>query len=142
MHRQLKFKAWNYQLKKMYLWRNIVSDKQILQSVFGNESLMSNPPKPIWNRLQFTGCKDSKGNSIFEGDILESVNFNDYKGKQHKLRHVVEWSDMYCGWYANSIGKKSSEVDGCCQLWVYMRNAQEPVVIGNIFENPEMMESK
>lgn len=73
--------------------------------------------------MQYTGLKDSNGKEIYEGDI--SLDWRDKPV-------VVEWNDELgscgcCGW---------DEFQGCGFVNVY----QGMEVIGNIYENPELLE--
>jgi hypothetical protein len=86
---------------------------------------------------QYTGLKDSNGKEVYEGDILEFVYLNN--GCPHKERVFIEFDGlnfmvstrqylsviMFCGGGLNSIDKRSGIK-----------------VIGNIYENPELLKIK
>lgn len=77
---------------------------------------------------QSTGLKDKNGRKIWENDICEMV----YDGKIHI--YVVVWDKTELD-FKGTNGKenygRNFEYLGCCE---------EIVVIGNIFDNPELLE--
>lgn len=77
---------------------------------------------------QYTGLTDKNGQKIWENDICEMV----YDGKIHI--YVVVWDKTELD-FKGTNGKenygRNFEYLGCCE---------EIVVIGNIFDNPELLE--
>ena len=71
---------------------------------------------------QFTGAYDSKKNKIFEGDIYHMGDKN--------ILYVVKWLD--CGLKGRQISNKS-----CAGLDYW---SDKIVIVGNIHDNPQMMQ--
>lgn len=95
--------------------------------------------------MQFTGFKDYDGKEIYEGDILEYVHF---ANALIKRRVAVEF-DIECGgWYVTKhfeylsdlLHKQHNEVFKKSQGYESSSN-HNVVVIGNIYENPELLQS-
>ena len=72
--------------------------------------------------MQYTGSKDKNNKEIYEGDIF-------YIGSK-KILYIVEWIDF--GVKGRQIRNKS---------WIGLDYWKDDIeVIGNIYENPELME--
>ena len=74
---------------------------------------------------QYTGIDDTDGREIFEGDILK-----DNTPFGFEFIYKVIWSDKYFCWQAK-------RVDAVCE---FLNNLFRRELIGNIFENPELLE--
>ena len=81
---------------------------------------------------QYTGLKDKNGKEIYEGDILSSTIFDAFGGdRQH--RGIVK----YCG--SSFMIWLSLDGEDCLYLdWVIEKD-DELEIIGNIYDNPEII---
>lgn len=75
---------------------------------------------------QYTGLKDKNGKQIFEGDIIESKAY----------KHLVSYNEGLAGFYSVNV-KYPEDLCGINQQWI---NECDKVVIGNVTDNPELME--
>ena len=90
-------------------------------------------PNPMFVIMQFTGLKDKNGKEIYEGDILEHIVKHNPKQMGKTFRNTVEYfNGNICGW---RIRNKSFHFK-LTENWLFN---QEPEVIGNIHENPELL---
>jgi len=90
-----------------------------------NRYSLTNPNEPVgdlsdWQ--QYTGLKDKNGKEIYKGDVVEGNPI----GWTQTLINDVKW--IKDGWY---VGKK--------RLWEDFFGVVK--VIGNIYENPELLDS-
>lgn len=82
----------------------------------------------------FTGLKDKKCKEIYEGDIIHSLSpFFTGEGTIH------DYDDDYYKVVWKDTGFLLETKDG---LFAYMDELIEPRVIGNIYENPELLEEQ
>lgn len=128
MNREIKFRCWNVEEKIMHdiafpswngaveVWENNVPQSKV-------QYLSQNGPALHGILMQFTGRKDKNGKEIYEGDIVRakwggigSVVFDDGG-------FVSRWED----------GNTTYRL---CESDIALRELE---VIGNIYENPELL---
>jgi uncharacterized phage protein (TIGR01671 family) len=94
--------------------------------------------------MQYTGEKDKNDKEVFEGDIIriyeyyceEEPELNEWKDR------VVEWDE--CGQYL-SIEWNYGDYDIASVGWAFEHfdnSNNEVEIIGNIYENPHLLEDK
>jgi uncharacterized phage protein (TIGR01671 family) len=87
---------------------------------------------------QWTGLLDKNNKEIFEGDIIKIYNYGYVlcNGKSEgEIFYTVEWKNI--GFTFNIIN--GEHMSGC---GYYTTNPILYEIIGNIFENPELLEKK
>ena len=80
---------------------------------------------------QFTGLTDKNGKKIFEGDIIKHYNRDDNPTSFDVGR--VFWDSTKCRWL-----RTSQKCDYNPEMW--SSSAKGYVIIGNIHDNPELLE--
>jgi len=122
--RELKFRAWDEENKKLISWWDICNYYNLLS--------MLDPVARDYERFevtQYTGLKDRTGTEIYEGDILEIY---DRTGEKPISKAEVYWNDGY--WDAKAL--KDNNFWSCYSAFAKNK------VIGNIYENPELLEGE
>lgn len=115
MTREIKFRAWDLYNKKMVDVGEL-GDIQVKPDLdFANYEVM-----------QFTGLKDKNGKEIYEGDIIRYK--STYYGNQKIHTTLIEWKD-------------DLEHDGFGEPLAmgYIFHGIENEVIGNIYQNPNLL---
>lgn len=146
--REIKFRCWDKTARKM---------RQVIEIVFNAGMYYDtndNTVKLIWVKghdiinnkdialerehkneyilMQYTGLKDKNGKEVYLGDILEYT-FTDYKGKKlWKERYIIK--ENISGWEMRNITKPRGH-----RSLSLVKNYK---IIGNIYENPELLEDK
>ena len=86
---------------------------------------------------QYTGLKDKNGKEIFEGDIVTYNNFNSLRTGGHAEDKIIVGKVVFDFgmWIVESI-------DYSQDLYEARVNDEEILVIGNIYGNPELLQTK
>ena len=126
-----KFRMWNRITSQLHLVDGLYFDDKEAEYVDDDNVLRFIGFKNI-ELMQSTGLKDKNGKEIFEGDILafetddEVINVNVFWDEEHAL-FMFE-------------SKKYNEQEPLAEL---VENNTYPFeIIGNIYENPELLEDK
>jgi uncharacterized phage protein (TIGR01671 family) len=123
MKREIKFRCWDVKGQKMFFPKDIPND--LICSVPEDDD------EQFFVHMQFTGLKDDKKVDIYEGDIVQYAFDYDVpklKKKAKLYKGKIYWADEHAGW-----------VVGPHRLVFNAGNFCRCEVIGNIFENPELL---
>jgi len=123
MKREIKFRVWHQGQNEMFTTLYLTFGGRI--GVWNNEETEIDfvSEYPFLELMQYTGLKDKNGIEIYEGDIVEwedSINEEMYGGEIIYPKETVEF--------------KGGAFYPVCQM-----TETEFEVIGNIYENPELL---
>ena len=126
--REIKLRAWDLKTKKMHTVENI--------NFCGRKTVtvQYNPVKKICLDsailMQYTGAEDKNGVEIYEGDVIRG-----HTGR-YQVDCVVRWSSGNCGFIAEPT------ITDRTYLCLNPGSTKSYEVIGNIYENPELVSNE
>lgn len=135
--REIKFRA--YDGKKMYLPEysnkedfHLLADGTIVETnEHGYERHeLTSKRGGNWIVMQYTGLRDRNGKEIYEGDIVIRYGTNSSAGKVI-ARGEVKWFESQAAF--------SFDERGIWNIGIYTKAINLLEVIGNIYENPELL---
>ena len=116
--KELKFRYWDKNEKKMYYSNEFESLADFFQKVGKNLKFV----------MQYTTTKDKNGKEIYEGDIIWGYARMFYMSEEGDEIYIVEWE--------NPI---DIDTDFPCRQIGYLLDDEEKMeVVGNIYENPDL----
>ena len=133
MSREIKFRAWDKRRNKWIEQESLVINNGLLyedRRDFEDGEPLSDDDAEL---VGYTGLKDKNGVEIYEGDILEMA-------EQSLLRFEVVYDAGHMAFMRNWIDKRVPAIRCKGEMEHLSANTDFLEVIGNRFENPELLE--
>lgn len=130
MNREIKFRAWTGEVMQYNVMTGWLGGFYV-QGIDAKDSASMSPFNTKYGDhvpiMQFTGLLDKNGKEIFEGDMVEYV--DTYDGQITSIdKYIVEFAGG--GFYLKSVEDEEYNSD---------INISPVEIIGNIYENPELL---
>ena len=153
--KELEFRVWSDYWKKYATEAELYMDG-LGDAVFETEDGIPHHENTDLIIELFTGLKDKNGKEIYEGDIIHIEPFFKKKGAKRFKREnpysnpiaVVEWDEEEAAFDENHYVKGKFDCGGLLfemtSEWECLEGTRRHnvTVIGNIHENPELLEKK
>lgn len=120
--RELRYRAWHRNKKCWYYF-------SLMDLLIGNVTARGGLLLENW--CEYITLKDRDDKGIYEEDIVEYTSNDGKQTGQYK----VEWYEYKCGYILSGINKQKD-------LWVQNWSRTQSKIIGNTYENPELLEEK
>ncbi len=125
--RVIKFRAWNKQGRAWLYWTIPNDEESDINELARNLFFSCSDPK---TRGEFIGLLDKNGKEVFEGDVVRAT-------ANGNRKYQLIWVEHGLGhWWITDIARDNLQPN---RIPINL-NAIE--VIGNIYENPELLEAK
>lgn len=122
-----KFRAWDSSKKEMFTDTFAITESG--QVVVVEQESVASPPDYVFVEhlviMQSTGLVDKEGTEVFEGDIL-------HHQIQTEYTFIVKYDKDNARWYGDGLSR-TYRIDLMKHFMQYYK------IIGNIYENPELL---
>ena len=126
-----RYRAWHLELGRMMLIKNMWFQDGSVEELELNDAVMNDYITAYPNEIelmQTTGLCDKEGTEVFEGDIL-------HHQIQTEYTFIVKYDKEKCRWYGDGLSR-TYRIDITKEFLPYYK------VIGNIYENQEILKEK
>ena len=115
----IKFRAWNTETKEIEVFQTYEEISELFLALSADDG--------FYSIMQSTGIFDKNNKEIFEGDIV------DYKGR----KAIIKWHGSYASFIYRFVDKMQERVSEWDPLFLAYHHFE---IIGNVYENPELLE--
>ena len=120
---ELKFKAWNKVTKKIYRSGALSFSTERHSFLLHTDKTVTESKDSDMEIMQYTGQKDVNNKEIYQRDIIELDEF----------KFIIVWDNNKGGWAYTDVERR-------IRMASFGRSeANRCTVVGNQFENPEML---
>lgn len=120
-----KFRAWDKVFKEMVQVNALVLDEQVVKVTYKNGNVAKEDMKE-YELMQSTGLLDKNSKEVFVGDIIKCT-----IGCPHEVYLEKEYGGTYIG------GMPAIYLKGLREGYAWTEHEE---ILGNIYENPELLE--
>lgn len=141
--KEIKFRAWDEEKKKFW-YVDLYDEVLAIGHPEANEESFD-------HLMQYTGLKDRHGVEIYEGDVVEMTNpdyvvpagpYSDMVVRCGDRREVRSLESGFTLTHINSSTKHIPNIAGHVDNYNFWNMHRCFEVIGNIYENPELLEDE
>lgn len=126
-----RFRAWDKEFKEKVQVDALVFEEQLIKATYKNGNVVKEDLKN-YVLMQSTGLTDKNGKEIFEGDILS------IETDKENVKVEVSWDSKHALFVFES--KKYNAKEALGEL--FEDNPYPFKIIGNVWEDPELVEVK
>ena len=130
MNDRFKFRIWDKKLKKLAKWNDNPYHNMEIMNYICVDNPVTDWKHEDYILMQCTGLKDNNGKLIYEGDVVRF-----YSPYGHAT-FEIKWSEEFA-----TFGYEDNETD-FSEFGRLYDDARYVKVIGNIYENKELLESE
>lgn len=135
--REIKFRAWDNGKMQKVDFNNLFVNRHHPTGTLYLRKEMPFGDYHITELMQYTGLKDKNGTEIYEGDVIY-YNIDNGVGIEH-YQGVVKWAEKNpFSFFKYIIEYADGEFDQLSRAGTYNDCLE---IIGNIYENPELLQA-
>ena len=129
--REIKFRAWNFIRDAMGMVESYSFKSDGGASIYVSDiPRIDGDYKNNYYLMQYTGLKDKNGKEVYEGDVVEIRRDHPVSPEYTFVKGIVKWNDF-------TLSYSSVSFDGAS--WTNGLGRLQVEVLGNIYENPELI---